>query len=136
MQKKKRNRNRSVVVFAPAAEAPFHALILRLKCDLFSSKVEAFHDLNLFANRFRQLNNGISVAVLLLPTQDDVDDMLSIQILFEDVPVILILQERDTETIRKAHCLAPRYMADMDGDFQDIVAVLAKIAALDRRAAV
>lgn len=66
-------------------------------------------------------------AVLLAATRKDFNDILTIPDLLNDVHIILIIPDRDKQTIAQAHTLRPRFLSYTDSDFQDVAAVLEKM---------
>ncbi len=69
----------------------------------------------------------MAAAVLLATSKDAFSEILSISGLFHDVPIILVLPDREAETVAKGHTLYPRFMAYIDGDLTDVAAVLGKM---------
>ena len=47
--------------------------------------------------------------------------------LLTDMRILLILPDRNKETVSAGHRLRPRYMSDADSDFEDVVAVVKQI---------
>jgi len=65
-------------------------------------------------------------AVLLAARSEDLSDLLSIRDLLRDVRIILILPDREANTIAQGHTLRPRFLSYTDSDFTDVLAVLGK----------
>ena len=53
--------------------------------------------------------------------------MLSLRKLLSDLRLILILPDRDRDTVMSAHALRPRFLTYADGNLDDIAAVLRKM---------
>lgn len=75
----------------------------------------------------RQLSYGEGVAVLLVSSREDLDDVLSIKEQLRDVRIILILPDKEDETVSRGHTLYPRYLSYVDSGFEDVKAVLRKM---------
>ncbi len=86
-----------------------------------------YQTIGTFSQKLRQPQSEPSIAVLLAGTQEDLLDILSIQNLLERTCIILILPDRNEDTISKGHTLFPRFLADVDGDFNWVIAVLKKM---------
>jgi len=71
--------------------------------------------------------NDRTVGVLLAASRKDLQDILSIGELLGDVRIIIVLPDREEETIAKGHILRPRFTTYTDSDFEDIAAVLKKM---------
>ena len=67
------------------------------------------------------------MAVLLAESQQQLLDILSLHDLLENVRVILILPDRVYDTTSKGLLLRPRFMEYIDGNFENIAAVLNKM---------
>jgi hypothetical protein len=69
----------------------------------------------------------LTIAVLLAASRKDLADILSIHDLLCDIRIILILPDRENDTIAWGHSLQPRYLSYIDSDFTDVAAVLGKM---------
>ena len=67
------------------------------------------------------------MAVLVAATHQELETFLALQALLDDVRIILILPDRDRETVSKGHKLYPRFLSYIDSDFNDVTAVLGKM---------
>jgi hypothetical protein len=67
------------------------------------------------------------IAILLTNSRVDLMDILSIQHLFRDTPIILFAPDNERETIALAHQLRPRFLSDTQSDFEVISGVLNKM---------
>jgi len=77
--------------------------------------------------RLRQFRKNLSLAIILAATQEELVDVLLIRELLDDIPIILILPNRQKETISTGSKLHPRFISYMDSDFLDVKAVLDKM---------
>lgn len=89
--------------------------------------IEAFSDLESFSRRLSLLPSCMNIVVLLAGTREDLTQLRSIKHLLEDTRVLLVLPDGSTETVRMAHELTPRFLTYLDGDFEDLSAVLKKM---------
>ena len=89
--------------------------------------MEVFQTIDLLIERLRKPRGDMNIAVLLASNRADLLEILSIKDLFEDIRTILILPDRDDETIARAHKLRARFITFVDGDFKDVAAVLCKM---------
>lgn len=92
--------------------------------------LEVYRTIENLSRRFRQPVDNLPItAILLAARSEDLLGFLSIRDLLRDVRIILILPDRDEETIAQGHTLRPRFLSYTDSDFSDIVAVLKKCLA-------
>ena len=68
------------------------------------------------------------VLVLLIANQMELQDFLSMKKVLLSTKIILVLPDRDRETIASAHKLFPRFISYCENDFSEVVAVLEKIS--------
>jgi hypothetical protein len=67
------------------------------------------------------------IAVLLPANKNELTDLISLKNIFGDIPIILILPDRDNNTIALGHKLRPRFMTYADSDFLDVATVMMKM---------
>ena len=91
------------------------------------SQTEKCTTLTDLTKRLRQPQNNIGVALLTAKTKQDLEDLVALRELLSDIRVILILPDRDHDTISKAHALYPRFITYIDRDFDEVKAVLSKM---------
>lgn len=73
-----------------------------------------------------KLRNG-DVMILFAASNQELEDLLAIHDKFEEFRVILILPDRDTETIAVSHILKPRFISFVDSDIRNLEKVIAKM---------
>lgn len=83
----------------------------------------------LFTRLQRLTAYDFCIAVLLVDTRKMLSDLLSINNPTTHFQIILILPDREKETLQISHQLCPRYISYTDGDFMDVAAVLKKMVA-------
>ena len=71
--------------------------------------------------------NRNAILVLLAETRERLGGLLSIREALLEHRSILILPDRDEETIAKGHTLYPRFLTYSDGDFVAVYEVLTRI---------
>jgi len=92
------------------------------------------HTIEDFSKRVKQLPKKINIAVLLTQSKHELLELVSLRDFLEDVHIILILPDRENETIVNGHKLRPRFISYLDDDFTNIGSVLEKmLKALDFR---
>lgn len=89
--------------------------------------VEVYKDITSLLQRLRAPQESIFLAVLLIPSKDELKDILAFQDLFMDKRLVLILPDRDEETIHDGHRLRPRYLSFTDNRIEEIASVLERL---------
>lgn len=81
----------------------------------------------------RQPRGDMVFAVLLAESREELDKLLSIRHLLSDIRMILILPDRESDTIAKGHSLRPRFLTYSDANFTDIAVVLNRMSGKDEK---
>ncbi|MBW1698593.1 MAG: hypothetical protein JRH18_11385 [Deltaproteobacteria bacterium] len=89
-------------------------------------EIEIYHTLETLSRRLHKPNGDLSIMVLVAASKQELQKLISIRDLF-DIPIILILPDRDKETITKGHKLFPRLISYIDDNFKDVELVLEKM---------
>jgi len=85
---------------------------------------EAFSDLDSLRRRLCRPRNGLTIAVLVAATGEELWDLLAMRDLLADLRLILVLPDRSRETIKAGHRMAPRFLSYIDSGFEEVEAVL------------
>jgi DNA-binding NarL/FixJ family response regulator len=83
-----------------------------------------FEDLS---SRLLEPKKDLAVAVLAASCMSELTDLLLFREVLSDIRLILVLPNRDKETISKALSLTPRFVAYHDSDPEELRAVLCKM---------
>ncbi|MGO9316077.1 MAG: hypothetical protein ACLQBD_29390 [Syntrophobacteraceae bacterium] len=118
----------SVLYFASVVDGIGERLQAAIEASVpVQERIEVYRKVDNLTYRLRQLRSNLTVAVILAANQDELTNLLSIKELIRDLPVIMVLPDREQVTIRKGFALRPRYFAVVDSDFSDVTAVLNKM---------
>jgi len=89
---------------------------------------------------FRQLRRALLkpaynlfAAILVVSGRQDLLDLISMARFLRSIRIILILPDREPETISKGHALRPRFLTWPAGDSGEVISVLHKMLANERR---
>jgi hypothetical protein len=117
-----------LLFYAPVSEGAGERLQKVIKESVPKNKVnvEVYRNIENLSRRLRQPAEDLPIAVLLAARREDLLDILSVRDLLCDVRIILILPDRDENTISLGHTLRPRFLSYTDSDFADVFAVLEK----------
>lgn len=108
---------------------------------LLDERLKPIDDLQLiFCRDFAGLSGHMSlhpedfqVVVVLVSDELELHTLLELGELFEDVELIVILPREDPESINKAHLLAPRFLAILDNNIDDLLGILKKKIHLSKK---
>ena len=103
----------------------------RLRKELYRAippeRTEEYSTLEGLSNGLRRPMMGQVVVLLLAETREALAGLLSIGDLLQDMLIILIVPDRDKDTVSSAHALWPRYLTFSDSAFADVAAVVGKM---------
>ena len=77
--------------------------------------------------RLHGVRGDIQVAVFLARDRQELDALLSMREFLQGLRIVLVLPDSEEETISKGHRLHPRYIAQSQGNFNDVAAVLGRM---------
>ena len=72
------------------------------------------------------------VAVLIAGSRGEIAEIQQMKCLLHDIRTVLILPDRDAETVAAGYSLHPRFMGCLDDDPDEIAAVLCKMLTRER----
>ena len=120
----------NLLFYAGETSGPGERLRNVIQAVVPEDRMEIYRDLQSFTRRLCRPAYDLATAVLLAGSGKDLQELLSIRDLLSDKKIILLLPDREDDTISKGHNLYPRYLTYAEGDFADVVAVLRKIFGL------
>ncbi|MBF0509775.1 MAG: hypothetical protein HQK57_12735 [Deltaproteobacteria bacterium] len=85
------------------------------------------------SRRLRQPLKDMTLGIVFTDSKEDLLGLLLIRDLLLDVKMILILPDKEENTVAVGHALYPRYMSYADGDLQDVVEVIRKCLTISAR---
>jgi len=101
---------------------------LQATAELFRCDPPVFcHQLNQLIKQLQDPTRRPSVLVLCANNFAELEKILSLIHWLEDLRIILVLPDSQTQTVTIGHRLRPRFVSFMDGDFSDVAAVLGKM---------
>jgi hypothetical protein len=68
-----------------------------------------------------------SIVILLVSSEDDFTDILSLREQLWDVKIILIMYSNHPDTILQGHLLNPRFLSSCDSNYREAVSVLKRM---------
>lgn len=92
-------------------------------------QVTTFMTIDSLERKLRQPVHGLAIAVLLAASRQDLLELHAIKDLLDDIRIILILPDSESETTTLGHKLIPRFISYINGNFDDVGAVLRKMVA-------
>jgi len=105
-------------------------LIGLLKAAAIENKAELFHTIRTLSQRLTRPVDGLAIMVLIAGDRKDLLNILAIQKLFGLIRIIIILPDREDESVKMGYTLQPRFLTYVNGDLSEVHAVLRKMLEL------
>ncbi|MDY6973844.1 MAG: hypothetical protein SV775_16210 [Thermodesulfobacteriota bacterium] len=90
-------------------------------------KIEIHRTIDSLACRLRQPGDNPSVMIIMAGSKEELSGILSLRDLLWDVRIILVLPDREEDTVARGHTLRPRLLTFVDSNFVEVAAVLEKM---------
>lgn len=117
----------SVLFFSGETKGPSEHIQRIIEAQVPGDEIEIHRNIKSLTSRLRGPRCNLTIIVLLAVSCKDLQGLLLIRDLFDDIPIILILPDRERDTITAGHKLYPRFLSYMDSDFSDVALVLTKM---------
>ena len=115
---------RNILFYADAQAETRNRLNEAIKQVARIENIESFQSLEEFSLRLQRPKDEIASTVLLVGEAQALIKLVGIRKQLGDLRLVIIIPDREKETIANAHRLFPRYLSYTDGDFKDVSAVL------------
>jgi hypothetical protein len=89
----------NILYYNPGRSITAKRLLATIKSDGVADRVDVYRTLEAFSERLRQPAMDKTIAIVLTPTEKDLLDIYFIKHLFCRVPVVLLLPDRQRETV-------------------------------------
>ncbi len=87
-----------------------------------------YHSIEKLVKRLRKPIGGDTIGLFIAANRQELLELLSVQHLFRNIRIILVLPDRKDYTVSQGYSLRPRYLGYSDGDLSDVAAVMGKMA--------
>jgi DNA-binding NarL/FixJ family response regulator len=118
-----------VLVYAKAKNGVSSGLNQVLNGRSFGVRLETYSDLDDVFQRLRQPRLNLKIGVFAIDSEAELDRLLTIRELLSDMRLVLVLFDKDPQTVSKAHALAPRFITFSDAGIDPLVSVVEKMMA-------
>jgi hypothetical protein len=80
-----------------------------------------------FSSDLSTFRGGEVVVIVIAASKEELAGILSLRDLLVNRRVLLVLPDLDEETVSRGHALRPRFVSHLNGDLNEVAAVLQKI---------
>ncbi len=119
---------RAVIFIPESAELPegFQEMMESISPFVDTDVVRSYDRLN--RELLPQASQQRPIVIVLAPTRIDLENLARVRELFENTRLILVLSDADAETVALGHGMQPRFIGYLAGGFNEITAVIQKMA--------
>jgi hypothetical protein len=89
--------------------------------------VERFVTLEDFRERLRSIVEPNSIMVLAAVDREELSKLQAFREMLTEIYIILVLPDREDDTIKLAHRLKPRFLSQTEDDFSDLSRIVAQM---------
>ena len=116
-----------VLFFSSTLEDPGRGLETSLKDLVPAGRVEVCRSIEELTRRLQRLYDQNTIVILQAQDKQQLARMVSLRDVFQGFRIILLVPDREEETIVLAHRLRPRFLSTSESDFSDVMSVLQKM---------
>lgn len=113
--------------YAPPDDIKCEKILDAVKRLDLKEQIEVYRTAESLIERLRNPTFNIPVCLFCTPTQEAFLEICSIHQWFDGLRVILLLPDRERETVSRAHRLMPRFVSYLDDGPASVIAVLTKM---------
>lgn len=123
----------TLMLYLPEGKKEGKRLLKVIGQSVPGQRIEICHSVQKLSERLRKPVFNVSVIVLFVTNEENLEEILKFKDYFEDLRTIIILPDSDPSLIKKAHILRPRYVTWADDDFSSVGAILKRLTDLHHR---
>src|SRR4030042_4548640 len=101
-----------------------------LKSSAVENKTELYHTIRTLSQRLTRPLDELAIMVLIAGDRKDLLNILAIHKLFGLIRIIIILPDREDESVKIGYKLQPRFLTYVNGDLSEVHAILRKLLEL------
>jgi hypothetical protein len=120
----------SLIIYEKVSDGIAEQLKWMMKPLIVEDKMEVYHTISILSKRLSRPIDGRVIMVLVAADQNDLLDIFAIRELFGMIRIIIILPDREDESVRMGHQLQPRFLTYTDGELSEVYSVLRKLLKL------
>ncbi len=114
----------NVVCYGQPQGQAFGDVLARLQKTHPELGLELHRSLDSFASRLRQPGRSIAVVLLYIADREALSDLLGVRRLLNDLPVVILLNDQETDILHRCHELRPRVILYPCWESEEICSVI------------
>ena len=121
------DRRMKILVYENTNTEKSTPFLEKIDKEIPSDMVEMYHNRERLLNRVLRIPNRYNIIVLFCDILDDFKYFISMRDTFRQYRIILVIPDREADTIKQAHQLYPRYLTYSDNSYRNVIEVLKKM---------
>jgi hypothetical protein len=117
----------NVLFFIPSKREGYEKIYSLVDKVSLLARTKVFQNTDDLSRNLCQPTDDPTIVALLAHDKKDLLDIVSIRHMLSDVPLILILPDREEGTATMGYALTPRFLTYVDSNMEEVVAVLEKM---------
>ena len=117
----------NILFYSSKIRDPEIGLGASLKTLVPDERVEIYTSIEELANRLLHLLDHDAIVIIQAEDREELLHILSLRDVLQGVRVILLVPDREDETISLAHRLRPRFLANSESGLSDTMSVVRKM---------
>jgi hypothetical protein len=116
-----------ILFYSSTKEDPGMGIGARLKTLVPEERVEVYRSIEELSHGLRRLYDHETIVILQARDREELLRIVSLRDVLQGLRVILLIPDREEETISLAHRLRPRFLSNNEDDLSDTLSVLRKM---------
>jgi hypothetical protein len=116
-----------ILFYSSKKEDPGMGIGARLRTLVPEESIEVYRSIEDLAHGLHRLYDHDTIVLLQARDREELLRILSLRDQLQGARVILLIPDREEETISLAHRLRPRFLSNSEGDFLSTMSVLRKM---------
>jgi hypothetical protein len=116
-----------ILFYSSKKEEPGMGIGERLRTFVPEERLEIYRSIEELVHGLYRLSDHDTIVLLRAGDREELLRIVSLRDLLQGVRVILLVPDREEETISLAHRLRPRFLSNSESDFSDTMSVLQKM---------
>ncbi len=118
----------NIVLYTSSIDKKIEKRLLdKITSDFSCEEIEVYNNIADFKRKIYSFPRKMDVVIVLALENSQLSDLLQYKDALDGLEIILILPDQNKDTVSKAMCFYPRFLAYTDSNFGDVSEVLVKL---------
>ena len=117
-----------LLIYANGKTATRERLSIAIEGQVQNHSIEICETVDSLSARLRQRTGDLAIVILCISSPEELKEILLLRAWLQDLRIIVLLPDRNSNTLSEGLTLRPRFVGYADTDFTDVSAVLARMS--------